>query len=251
VFKLTRIIYGWLALSILLATGESNAQSEEIDFQTWTDFTFTYLIKNRTNIGADFGVRGMVSKNDWNQIYFRPTYQYYFNRTIQAAGGVAIFATFSDVIKNTTEFRIFQEVSVAWPSFEYIKFYHRLRFEQRFFTYQNGSLLGNDLPNKFESRARYQLSAESLDIRLGNKNQPIYFLVAWELFYALNEEAVELFINNQRIIGGVGQRLSPNFRYEIQYIFQQSRRFSDEGLRTTEHLLRLRLFLMLRTKEEA
>ena len=55
-------------------------QAEEIDFQTWTDFTFTYAIKNRINVGADLGVRGLVSKNDWNQFYFRPAFQYYFNR---------------------------------------------------------------------------------------------------------------------------------------------------------------------------
>lgn len=163
---------------------------------------------------------------------------------------MAIFTTFSDVLKNTTEFRIFQEVSIAWPSFEYIKFYHRLRFEQRFFTYQDDSSIGPDLPNKFESRARYQLSAESSDIHFGNNNRPIFFLVAWEFFYALNEEAVELFINNQRILGGIGHRLSPGFRYEIQYIFQKSRRFSDEGLKTSEHLPRLRLFLLLRTPDE-
>jgi hypothetical protein len=238
-------------LTLFLYPDRSKGQSEEIDFQTWTDFTFTYVIKNKTNIGADFGVRGVVSKNDWNQFYFRPTYQFFFNRTIQAAGGIAIFATLSDVIKNTTEFRVFQEVSVAWPSFEYVNFYHRLRFEQRFFTYQDDSSFGLDLPNDFETRARYQLSAESPDIHLGNNNKPIFFFAAWELFYALNEEAVEQFINNQRILGGFDHRLSPAFRYEIQYIFQKSRRFSDEGLKTSEHLLRLRFFLTLRTQSEA
>ena len=240
-----------ILLTFYLYPDISKAQSEEIDFQTWTDFTFTYVIKNRINIGADLGIRGVVSKNEWNQFYFRPTFQFFFNRTIQAAGGIAIFTTVSDVIDNTTEFRIFQEVSVEWPTFEYIYFFHRLRFEQRFFSYQEDTSFGTELLNDFEARARYQLSAESADIHLGNKNRPIYFLAGWELFYAFNEAAVEQFINNQRILGGIGQRLSPSFRYEVQYIFQKSRRYSDEGLKTSEHLLRLRFFLTLRRPNEA
>ena len=44
---------------------------------------------------------------------FRPTFQYNFTRTTQTVGGVANFATFSDVINSTSELRIFQEVSVA------------------------------------------------------------------------------------------------------------------------------------------
>ena len=244
-------IKGIVFLGIICFSIEAPAQNSEIDFQTWTDFTFTYIIKNRTNIGADLGVRGVVSKNNWNQFYFRPTYQYYFNKTIQVAGGVAIFATFSDVIDNTNEFRIFQEVNLAWPTFASIHFYHRLRFEQRFFSYQEDSSFDLELPNDFEARTRYQLSLESLDIHLGKNNKPIFFTAGWELFYALNEAAVEQFINNQRLLGGIGQRLSPNFRYEVQYIFQKSRRYSDEGIKTSEHLLRLRFFLTLRTPIEA
>jgi hypothetical protein len=248
VYGFTKIKWIILIVSIFL-TFEATAQNNEIDFQTWSDFTFTYIVKNRTNIGADLGVRGVVSKNDWNQFYLRPTFQYFFNRTINAAGGVAFFITASDILKNTTEFRVYQEIGLAWPQFEYVEFSHRIRFEQRFFTYEEDALFGADLPNDYESRVRYQLSFETID--LGNKNRPIYFLGAWELFYSMNDAAVEQFINNQRILGGLGHRLSPAFNYEIQYIFQKSRRLSEEGLKTSEHLLRLRLFLLLRTANEA
>ncbi len=238
------ITFFLLTQTLLFYVNNSKAQTREIDFQTWTDFTFTYNIKNKTNIGGDLGARGLASINDWNQFYVRPTYQYYFNRIIHGAGGVAIFATLSDVLTNTIEFRIFQEVSFAWPSFEYVKFYHRLRFEQRFFSYQENPSLLTDIPNDFEARGRYQLSFETKDIHLGKNNSPIYFLAAWEVFSAINDAAIEQFINNQRLLGGIGHRISPRFKYEIQYIFQNSRRFTDEGLKTSEHLLRLRLFLL-------
>lgn len=242
-----RFTFILILLSLFLYPDRSNGQSENIDFQTWTDFTFTYTIKNRTNIGADMGVRGLVSKHDWNQFYFRPAFHYYFNSTLNAGGGVAIFATLGDVIKNVTEVRIHQEMGVAWPIFDKFQFFHRLRFEERFFAYQEDDQFNQGLPNDFEARTRYQLSIETIDISVGNKNRSIYFLASWELFYSINTSAVERFVNNERILGGFGHRLSPLFRYEIQYIFQKSRKFSEDGLKTSQHVLRLRLFLLQRS----
>lgn len=243
--KNERIAFLSVLFIFLFRIESSHAQSDNIDFQTWSDFTYTYTIKNRTNIGADFGIRGLVSKNEWNQVYFRPTYKYYFNIDVQVAGGVAVFATFSDVIENTTEFRIFQEMTAAWPIYDHIEFFHRLRFEERFFTYEGDSQFNMGLPNDFEVRSRYQLSVETVDFQVGNnENSSIYFLASWELFYPINKAAVERFVNNQRILGGFGHRFNHSFKYEIHYIFQKSRRFSEEGLRTSEHILRLRLFLL-------
>ena len=244
----------WLYSVIVLSTTmcfsyNTYGQSEEIDFQTWTDFTFTYNIKNKTNIGADTGIRGLISRNDWNQFYVRPAVHYYFNRTISIGGGIGLFYTSSDALENTTELRFFEESTLAWPSFNIIKFYNRVRFEQRSFTYQQDELFGTPLPNDFEARGRYQISFETLDIHLANKNMPIYFLGAFEAFYSFNDPAIEQSVNNQRILGGLGQRLSPRLKYEIQYIFQRSRQFSDEGLKTTEHAFRLRIFFISQSRD--
>lgn len=229
-------------LCILFSISLGKAQSQEVDFQTWSDFTITYNIKNKSNISADVGIRGLISRNEWNQIYIRPTYKYYFNTFFQVSGGVAYFGTISDEFRNTNEFRLFQEASITWPSLEILTFQHRLRFEERFFKYEESSSFVADIPDAFEARARYQISLESSDIHFGDGNRPIYFLTGWELFYALNETAIEQFINNQRILGGFGHRISPRFKYEIQYIFQKSRKYIDEGLQTSEHLLRFRFY---------
>jgi hypothetical protein len=47
---------------------------------------------------------------------------------------------------------------------------------------------------------------------------------------------------------GLGHRITSSFKYEIQYIYQNSRQYEDDGLKSLEHLLRLRLFLVLRSK---
>jgi Protein of unknown function (DUF2490) len=229
---------------LIFCSAKIFAQSETVDFQTWSDFKFTHIINQKSNIGGDFGFRGVVSRNNWNQIHIRPTYKYFFNKIIQAAGGAAIFATVSDDLLNTYEFRLFQEATLAWPSFEFVRFRNRFRLEERFFTYQEAPSFGAKLSNDFKTRGRYQISLETMDIHFGNKNQPLYFLVAWEFFYDLNDVAIDRFINNQRTVGGFGHRLNSRFRYEVLYIYQRSRQFDIDGLKTTEHILRLRLFLL-------
>lgn len=241
--------FSLILISICLSVSLGKAQSQEIDFQTWSDFTLGYNIKNKANIGADLGIRGLISRNEWNQFYIRPAFKYYFNNVFQVSGGVAYFATLSGKYRNTYEFRLFQEATIMWPSFEIINFQHRLRFEERFFNYQQNSTYTTDIPNDFESRVRYQFSLESADIHFGDENRPIYFMAGWEFFYALNENAIEQIINGQRVSVGFGHRLSPRYRYQFQYIFQRSREFIEEGLQTTEHILRLRFYLFPRAPQ--
>lgn len=221
------------------------SQSSSTDFQTWADFTYTYHIDNKNQLTANFGIRGVVSKNEWNQLNLRVNYKHAFNRIIQATAGIMVFNTTSDIISNTSEIRLFEDATVAWPSFDYLKFYNRFRLEQRFFSYEDNTSNGGTLiPDDFSLRGRYQITFETIDVHLSNKNRPIYFLGGWEVFYPFNKETVESFINNQRIIGGIGHRISPNFKYEFHYILQKSRQFNEDGQKITEHIIRLKIFLL-------
>jgi len=225
-------------------TGKS--QSGSTDFQTWADITYFYSINNKLNIGGVLGVKGVVSKNNWNQYYFRPTIKFFFNNTIQVGGGVGLFNTRSEEIINTLELRIFEEAKVSWPRFEYVHFRHRVRIEQRFFTYEENPLVFSNLPNDFDLRARYQIEIESSDIVLFNSDKPIYFQVAWELFSKPDSTTIEPFINQNRTLIGFGHRLSPDFKYQLQYIYQNSRKLNEDGVKTTEHIIRLKINFLQR-----
>ena len=54
------------------------------------------------------------------------------------------------------------------------------------------------------------------------------------------------FVNNQRYHAAFGHRINPKVRYEMHYIWQKSRNLSDEGFRTGEHIIRLRVYYLLR-----
>ena len=112
-----------------------------------------------------------------------------------------------------------------------------MRIEQRFFFYEE------QLPNEFKVRVRYLAGAETADILLFGSKRPIYFQGIIEGFNTVGaESAVEVFINQLRIHGAFGHRISSKFRYELHYIAQKSRAFSDEGLQISQNIYRIRLF---------
>ncbi len=223
----------FFALSNLKAQDDST-----VDIQTWFDIVGFMSLGKHSAVGGDIGVRGLISSRDWNQFYFRPTYRYALNGRTDFAGGAAIFYTANQQISDLIEYRIFQEVNAQWPTFDNFQFSHRVRFEQRFFDYRNLQTPYGDT-DKFSARMRYQLTLESNDFTF--MDQVMYSIGAVE-YFQLHNANHESFINNLRLVGIIGHRLSLNFRYEIHYIFQKSRKYVEKGLRTSEHIIRLRIF---------
>ena len=208
------------------------AQEEDVDFQTWVDFTGYRFVSDKSAVGGDAGIRGLFSSRVWTQFYIRPTYRYQFN-SLDLSGGFALFYTYNSDISNVTEWRLFQQATVHWPSTNILKFNHRIRLEQRWFNYSD------ERDNEFYARIRYQLTMRSRDFSI--YNQKLYFKVSAEAFQR-NNSGDEAFVNTSRFTFVVGHRPKGRFWYEVQYIAQKSRQFEEDGFKTSEHILRFRLF---------
>ena len=157
----------------------------------------------------------------------------------KTSGGIGSFNTFNKQISNTYEVRFFQDMHVSWPDIGWVDFYHRFRFEERFFFYTT-------LENDFSIRGRYLFRARTTDFRLIGKSKSFYLKGMWELFVPFDKSAGELFINNQRFYAAIGQRISDRFRYEVFYIWQKSKEFVDDGFETAENIFRLRFYYTLK-----
>ncbi len=185
----------------LLWSNVAEAQDEN-DFQTWTDFTTFMFVSNRSAVGGDVGIRGLVSSKGWTQLYIRPTYRFQYN-ILDLAGGVALIHTNNKEFSNITELRLFQQATVHWPTTHLLKFSHRVRFEQRFFHYSDPS--EGDPEDDFSSRFRYQLMIRSRDFNIFN--QKFYFKTAAE-FFQKDNSGNETFVNRSRLILAIGQRFT-------------------------------------------
>lgn len=212
-------------------------KSQDVDNQFWVNYALTVPINKNLSYGGDVGLRGFVSNYDWNQILIRPAITYRFNNPFSLALAVAWFRTSNRDDFNVNEFRIHQDFNLKWPDFGFMGFFFRVRIEERFFFYQK------NLDNSFNVRLRALIGIETQDFRWFGSKRPIYFQGIYETFKTLgNESSYELFVNQVRIHFAFGQRISKGFRYELHYIMQRSRLYSDAGLETTQNIFRIRIF---------
>jgi hypothetical protein len=222
---------------MLIKIASVHAQSDQIEFQTWFDITAFFNLGEKSAFGGDMGVRGIISSEDWNQYYIRPTFRYVFNPRLDIAGGAALFYTSNSLVTDLTEWRFFEEFHYSWPNFRYIGFNHRIRFEQRIFSYADEDPI--NFANHFSTRLRYSLMIETIDMDI--LNQKLYFMGGAEYFQRQSSDAESL-ISNSRFLVILGHRVNQRLRYEIHYIYQKSRIFQDDGLKGSEHIIRLRLY---------
>lgn len=234
----------YLALIFVLGLGNpSSVLAQEIDHQFWMNYALSIPISEQLSWGGDIGVRGVGSNQDWNQILIRPAITYKFKKPFSVAGAMAWFGTFNDRDYNISEFRIHQDFNAKWPDLGFIEFFYRVRIEQRFFFYQNS------IDNAFKVRLRGLIGVETQDLTWFGSKRPIYFQSIYEGFRTLDQdEAIEVFINSTRFHLAFGQRVSKSFRYELHYIAQRSRLFSEDGTRAAQNIYRIRLFQRLKSK---
>jgi hypothetical protein len=223
-----------------LTSNISAQDSNDIDFQTWTDLTTIYSLNSRWMYSGDYGIRGVVSGQDWYTFYMRPTFQYYPTSILNVRAGVAMMYTRDPVTDNQLEIRFHQEANLKWPEVTRFVFRHMVRFEERFFYYK---LLESDI----STRGRYRFTVETPDFKVFKIKNPFYALGNVEIFIPLGLQSTERYINNKRLLAGIGHRLHRKFRYEVHYIWQRSRNYREEELKESEHILRLRMFLTLKT----
>ena len=102
-----------------------------------------------------------------------------------------------------------------------------------------------DSKSDFTVRARYQLGARSPNYDIFFPNG-IFWTGSVELFWNLDENFSDNFVNRIRYDVGVGTKVSDAWRVELHYLLQDGRAIEDELFRdpldSDEHILRLRLF---------
>jgi hypothetical protein len=210
---------------------------DEVDFQTWIDLTTVHNYNSKWAYTGDYGIRGVVSGEDWSTFIVRPTFKYRITPILDVRAGVAIFYTLDKVIENNLELRFHQEVNVKWPEFVGMVFKHRVRLEERFFFYK-------ELDNEFSARGRYRLYFETPDFKIFKNCGPFFGMTSIEFFLDFGESATERFVNRNRVEFGLGHRTSKKFRWELHYIWQNSKAYSRDSFETSENIFRARFFLI-------
>jgi hypothetical protein len=229
-----------IVLFIVYTTGVAQEDEDEIDLQTWFDFRAYYQINESWLYDGDYGIRGLISKEDWKRFYINPSFVYYYKTRIVLRGGMRFIYTLEELSSNTFELRPWQGIRIFWPGTSFLTIDHYFRLEQRltFYTQESNS--------DFAVRGRYRIQLKTPKLTLKAINQTFYFLTFFEIFGNLGNGIEEKYVNRNRLNFGMGYYITSNWWLELDYIRQSSRRGSSEGFKTTEHIFRLRLKVRLK-----
>ena len=66
-------------------------------------------------------------------------------------------------------------------------------------------------------------------------------LFSLELFGNIGKAIEEKYVSRTRLLFGVGHQFHQRWRWEVHYVNQGSWRGSEEGIKTSDHILRIRI----------
>jgi hypothetical protein len=236
-----RTLFTWQLLTtictllflIASTTGLYAQEEDKTDFQTWMDYKAYYQFENKLQFTPDAGIRGVVSKEVWNQVFLRPSFVHRTKDWLQGHGGIGLWFTDENNEENKFEIRPWQGAKIIWPKPGSLVFSHFFRLEERMTVAPAW---------EFTLRFRYQIGLKSPNLHFKSiPDRPFYGFVGFEIFVDVIGDTEERYVNRNRLTLKLGNQFTSAWRFELEYIRQGSRRDTSEGFRTSEHMLRLRI----------
>jgi len=214
----------------ILTAGDGRC--DEVQYQTWIDYNPQWKAGEHLVFFGDGGLRRHYADPRAWRLVLRPSIGYDMGAW-QLAGGLGNFYTDFAGVLYIYELRPWQGLQLQWPSFP-IKLSHLFRLEERFF-FDTES--GNSI---FRFRFRYQIGTrinwtESAAGR--GWNSP----VSIEAFFMFDDKAEDRFGEEARVTVGLAHVFSPEFRIELDLLWQKTARLLDL-YSDNELYLRLRFY---------
>jgi hypothetical protein len=233
--KRVRIAAVGFCITLAAVTPGGNCQVQEWnDFQTWADIRTVYNFTEKFAYDGDQGTRGILSAEDWDLLYFRPSVKYKWTKHLSLRGGVGGVFLFEEI--NSTELRPWQGLQIFWPVLSELKFDQYVRLEQRFV-----DLRRTGTGYQFTLRLRYRVRARSRPRPLLGIPTPTFGMIAYEVFFNLESIIPDSDLKMDRFYAGVGNDVTSKWTVQLHYIYIRLRGGDGLGINATDHVLRMRL----------
>ena len=234
----------WLALvltlmGIIATTTPRSAVSQPFEFSefhTWTDVATIYKFGDAFRYDGDYGIRGLLTDDDWTLIYLRPSVRYKTHSWLRLHGGIALFYNFFNTVEDLPELRPWVGVRFVGPKPGGWVISNYLRLEYRAFYLKDEDKWDTVL------RGRWQLQVTTPDFSIGEAER-FYALASIEPFEEFGTSVGFGLSERIRTNIGIGKRVTPTLRIDLNYLFHRIR--VSEAARDFElddHVVRLRFF---------
>ncbi len=203
--------------------------------QTWIDYTTNNWINSNWLYYGDYGLRGLITVDEWTQYTANPAFLYRCNEDLTFHAGSRLLYTNNESISNTFEARPWQGARYVWPRFKRFHLDHYLRLEERFVWYTNI----DDF--EFSLRSRYRVRLRTMDFLLPLIPTKFTSAVSFELFMDITSEILETHVGRNRITFGLGNHITDDILVELHFIRQKSRKEVTSDFESVDQIFRLRI----------
>ena len=230
-------------LNIVYAQNSSNNVGQQI----WLDFNPQRELDKNYTLYCEIRLR-TTAPHSWTSlgltaaVRYAPDPLFYFlNRSQQEIhGGITFLNTFNENAENQIELRPFQGYKIRWPHFQFVKFTHFLRLEERFL-FSSGE-------SNFELRGRYKIEAIVHNTKhLVDFADGLYFPISVE--FLINLYSTIQFNDGLRVTPGLGYSSeSELWKAEFNFSYQYTHKADeiDIGAYTKNTIIyRLRFYMAI------
>jgi|SRR6218665_953443 len=215
----------WLLTILLLSSGALSAQRSH--FGSWNVITTRVTLSEKWGFYNELQLRSQSFYNDHFYHEVKGGVSYSISKNFVVLLGLGDYQTYSDggnFVKPVAahETRLWQQLTMN-QYLERVKFEHRYRMEQRWFT------------TGFRQRYRYRLNA-AVPINHRKMGPDTYYVAAFNEIFLTNK--APYFERNRLFVGG-GYQLNKHFTLQPGYVYQYDYRSNNTG--TGKHFFQLTL----------
>lgn len=216
------IVFLFLCFSSIISHSQTKTNNENI----WFHYSGKNLLTPKLSLTLEATMRytgGFSEKQQW---FIRPSFDYQFTKSLAGSIGYSHYNTY--VYGNPSLNKIQTPEDHVWIQGTYVhhsgtwKFTHRLRDEFRYV----GIAVKNPAGEGFEigrydyrNRLRYLFLANYPLVKKENTTT-VFAILGDEVFMNLGSNAGKTFLNQNRIIGGVGYQFNKQHQVQLAFIHQ-------------------------------
>ncbi|MEJ1238407.1 DUF2490 domain-containing protein [Chryseolinea sp. T2] len=226
------MLVAWLLLarSIPIQAQSSHGQQLWNEFYVNHSFANVYELQNRVRYRTNFG------SSKWRALDLMSILDRSLTQNIDVVAGLTFSYVFQNDTVNTLEIRPMLGARVHFTPNRRVQSRLYLRFEQRNMHDQGSS--------DWQHSTRLRLRPELL-IPLNKKSyfddKLLYAIVDAEWFIVFDKDVDERYANRFRFRGGVGYRMSRQWRFEVIYMQQLSKNKIGTDFDSNDDIVRLRV----------
>lgn len=225
----TRVLKGFLMIGF---TFNFQAQVKNSNNDVWFHVVNKNMMTPKLSLSFEATMRYANGLSEKQQCFVRPSVDYQFTKKFSGSVGYSHYNTYSygDPAMNKTNI----PEDHVWIQGTYVencgdfKFTHRLRDENRFVGIAVKNVAGDYEIDRYEyrNRLRYMFIVNHPIVKV-EENTKLFAMLGDEVFMNLGSNAGKTFLNQNRLIGGLGYNFNTHHQVQLSYIHQNIWNFSN------------------------